>query len=39
MLAIGIIVSLFSAMWISRVLLILLSKSVANKTCFLWMKK
>jgi preprotein translocase subunit SecD len=39
MLAIGIIVSLFSAMWISRVLLILLAKSVSDKTTFLGMKK
>ena len=39
MLALGIIVSLFSAMWISRVLLILLAQAVKDKTCFLWMKK
>jgi preprotein translocase subunit SecD len=35
MLALGIIVSLFSAMWISRVLLILLAQAVKDKTCFL----
>ncbi len=39
MLAIGIIVSLFSAMWISRVLLILLAQAVKDKTYFLGMKK
>lgn len=39
MLAIGIIVSLFSAMWISRVLLILLANAVSNKTHFLGVKK
>ena len=39
MLALGIIVSLFSAMWISRVLLILLAQVVKDKTYFLGMKK
>jgi preprotein translocase subunit SecD len=39
MLAIGIIVSLFSAMWISRVLLILLAQAVKDKTYFLGIKK
>ena len=39
MLAIGIVVSLFSAMWISRVLLILLAKTSKNKSSFIWMKK
>ena len=39
MLALGIIVSLFSAMWISRVLLILLAQAVKDKTSFLGMKK
>lgn len=39
MLAIGIVVSLFSAMWISRVLLILLAKTSKNKNSFIGMKK
>ncbi|MCP4522660.1 MAG: protein translocase subunit SecD [Candidatus Gracilibacteria bacterium] len=39
MLAIGIIVSLFSAMWISRVLLILLAQTIVSKTKFIGMKK
>lgn len=39
MLALGIIVSLFSAMWISRVLLILLAQAVKDKTNFIWIKK
>jgi preprotein translocase subunit SecD len=39
MLALGIIVSLFSAMWISRILLLLLAESLENKTTFLGIKK
>ena len=39
MLAIGIVVSLFSAMWISRVLLILLANTTKNTSSFIWMKK
>jgi len=35
MLAIGIVVSLFSAMYISRVLVLLLAKTVKNKTLFI----
>lgn len=36
MLAIGIVVSLFSAMWISRVLVMLLAKSTKNRDIFIW---
>ena len=39
MLAIWIVVSLFSAMWISRVLLILLSDVMKSKKLFIWIKK
>jgi len=39
MLAIGIVVSLFSAMWISRILLLLLAKTTKNKSSFIGMKK
>lgn len=39
MLAIWIVVSLFSAMWISRVLVVLLAKETENKRMFIWMKK
>ncbi len=39
MLAIWIIVSLFSAMWISRVLLMLLADTMKSKNCFIWIKK
>lgn len=39
MLALGIIVSLFSAMWISRILLILGAQNIESKTTFLGMKK
>ncbi len=38
MLAIWITVSLFSAMWISRILLILLSDTLKNKKLFIWFK-
>lgn len=39
MLAIWIIVSLFSAMWISRVLLILLSDFLKSENSYIWLKK
>lgn len=39
MLAIWIVVSLFSAMYISRVLVILLAKETENKKLFIWIKK
>lgn len=39
MLALGIVISLFSAMWISRVLLILLAKTMKNTVTFIGMKK
>lgn len=39
MLAIWIIVSLFSAMWISRILLILLSDTMKSEDKFIWFKK
>ena len=39
MLAIWIIVSLFSVMWISRILLILLSDTMDSKEKFIWIKK
>lgn len=39
MLAIWIIVSLFSAMWISRVLLMLLADTVKSQNCFIGFKK
>lgn len=39
MLAIWIIVSLFSAMWISRVLLVLLADTMKSKNMFIWFKK
>ena len=39
MLAIWIIVSLFSAMWISRILLVLLSDFMKNTNRYIWFKK
>ena len=39
MLAIWILVSLFSAMWISRILLILLAESIKSKNMYIWFKK
>lgn len=36
MLAIGIVVSLFSVMWLSRVLIMLLAKSMKDKISFIW---
>ena len=39
MLAIWIIVSLFSAMWISRILLVLLADTMKSKNSFIWFKK
>ncbi len=39
MLAIWIIVSLFSAMWISRILLVLLSDFIKNENKYIWFKK
>ena len=39
MLAIWIIVSLFSAMWISRILLILLADTMKSENKFIWIKK
>jgi len=39
MLAIWILVSLFSAMWISRILLVLLSDVMKSKNKFIWFKK
>ncbi len=38
-LAIWIVVSLFSAMYISRILVVLLSKETKNKKLFIWIKK
>jgi preprotein translocase subunit SecD len=39
MLAIWIIVSLFSAMWISRILLVLLADTMKSENKFIWFKK
>jgi preprotein translocase subunit SecD len=39
MLAIWIVVSLFSAMWISRILLVLLSDTMKSEKLFIWFKK
>ena len=39
MLAIWIIVSLFSAMWISRILLVLLANTMKSKNNYIWIKK
>ena len=39
MLAIWIIVSLFSAMWISRILLVLLADTIKSENAFIWFKK
>ncbi len=39
MLAIWIIVSLFSAMWISRILLVLLSNIMKSESTYIWFKK
>jgi len=38
-LAIWIMVSLFSVMWISRILLILLADTIKSKSLFIWVKK